>query len=88
MSSLGTIRDQHTRESRDPAVGVLAVDDDPGFLEVAREVIRATPGFETVGVAATGEAAVSLAWMLRLQLVLMDVRMPGIGGIEAARRII
>jgi two-component system, NarL family, invasion response regulator UvrY len=88
MSSPGTIRDQHTRESRDPAVGVLAVDDDPRFLEVAREVICATPGFETVGVAATGEAAVSLAWMLRPQLVLMDVRMPGIGGIEAARRII
>jgi DNA-binding NarL/FixJ family response regulator len=69
-------------------VGVLTVDDDPGFLRLAREVVHDTPGFETVGEAATGEAAVALVPVLRPQLVLMDVRMPGIGGIEAARRIV
>jgi two-component system, NarL family, invasion response regulator UvrY len=72
---------------RDAAVGVLTVDDDPGFLQVAREIVHATPGFETVGEAATGEAAVSLVRALSPQLVLMDIRMPGIGGIEAARVI-
>lgn len=66
---------------------MLTVDDDPAFLDVAREVVMATPGFDAVGEAATGEAAVSLVSELRPQLVLMDVRMPGIGGIEAARRI-
>jgi len=86
--SLPAVRpDRKTARPRRTAVGVLTVDDDPGFLEVARDVVRATPGFETVGEAATGEAAVSLVATVGPQLVLMDVRMPGIGGIEAARRI-
>jgi two-component system, NarL family, invasion response regulator UvrY len=80
-------RDRQTARPRPTAVGVLTVDDDPRFLEVARDVVHATPGFETVGEAATGEAAVSLVAAVGPQLVLMDVRMPGIGGIEAARRI-
>jgi two-component system, NarL family, invasion response regulator UvrY len=86
--SVPTMR-QHreTAGPRDAPVGVLTVDDNPGFLQVAREIVHATPGFETVGEAATGEAAVSLVRALRPQLVLMDVRMPGIGGIEAARLI-
>jgi two-component system, NarL family, invasion response regulator UvrY len=80
-------QDRETARPRDGAVGVLTVDDDPGFLLLAREVVHATPGFKTVGEAATGEAAVSLVPALRPELVLMDVRMPGIGGIEAARQI-
>jgi two-component system invasion response regulator UvrY len=80
-------RDPGTLRGRGAAVGVLSVDDDRGFLEVARAVVQATPGFESVGVAMSGEEAVSLVPVLRPQLVLMDVRMPGIGGIEAARQI-
>ena len=68
-------------------VGVLAVDDDPNFLRVARMVVDATPGFDYIGEASTGEDALPLVSALRPQLVLMDVRMPGMGGIEAARRI-
>jgi two-component system, NarL family, invasion response regulator UvrY len=78
-------RDDSTRDRT--AVGVLVVDDDPVFLSLARDLIRATPGFDAVGEAANGEDGVSLATALRPELVLMDVRMPGIGGIEAARRI-
>jgi DNA-binding NarL/FixJ family response regulator len=74
-------------ESGAAVIGVLTVDDDPGFLRLAREVVTATPGFDPVGEAATGEAALALVDELRPQLVLMDVRLPGIGGIEAARRI-
>jgi DNA-binding NarL/FixJ family response regulator len=81
-------RDRKNAGPQQIAVGVLTVDDDPGFLEVARDVVEATPGFETVGEAATGEAALSLVPVVRPQLVLMDVRMPGIGGLEAARRIV
>jgi two-component system, NarL family, invasion response regulator UvrY len=84
---LGTREDRESGRPRNGAVGVLTVDDDPRFLRLAREIVRATPGFETVGEAASGEAAVSLVPVLRPRLVLMDVRMPGIGGIEAARRI-
>jgi len=72
---------------RDGVVGVLAVDDDPGFLRVARDVVEATPGFDFLGEATTGEDGILQVAVLRPQLVLMDVRMPGIGGLEAARRI-
>jgi DNA-binding NarL/FixJ family response regulator len=68
-------------------VRVLIVDDGPFFQEVARELIDATSGFECVGAACSGEEGVDAADRFRPDLVLMDVRMPGIGGIEAARRI-
>src|SRR4051794_27845649 len=54
-------------------VGVLAVDDDPRCLRLAAAVVRATPGFDFVGGAASGEEAVTLAARLRPRLVLMDV---------------
>ena len=69
------------------AVAVLAADDQPFFLGVARDVVRATPGFSWAGEAQSGEEAVEAVDRLHPDLVLLDVRMPGIGGIEAARRI-
>jgi DNA-binding NarL/FixJ family response regulator len=68
-------------------VRVLTVDDQVVFRHAARDVIAATPGFEPVGDAESGEAAMAEVERLRPELVLLDVRMPGIGGIEAARRI-
>jgi two-component system, NarL family, invasion response regulator UvrY len=68
-------------------VRVLTVDDQVVFRRVAHDVIAATPGFELVGDAESGEEAVAEVERLRPELVLLDVRMPGIGGIEAARRI-
>jgi len=68
-------------------VRVLIVDDQPRFHEIARELIDATVGFECVGCATCGEQGVDDAHRLHPDLVLMDVRMPGIGGVEAARRI-
>jgi DNA-binding NarL/FixJ family response regulator len=69
------------------AVAVIAVDDQPFFLGVARDVVRATPGFRWAGEAQSGEQAIEVVDDLEPDLVLLDVRMPGIGGIEAARRI-
>ena len=68
-------------------VRVLTVDDQAVFRGIAREVIDATPGFESVGEAASGEEALAAVARLVPQLVLLDVRMPGLDGIEVARRL-
>ncbi|MFL5825289.1 MAG: response regulator transcription factor [Thermoleophilaceae bacterium] len=66
---------------------MLVVDDQLLFRQVARDVIAATPGFELVGEAVSGEQALCAADELRPDLVLLDVRMPGMGGLEAAARL-
>lgn len=68
-------------------VTVLAVDDQEIFRQVARGLIAATPGFEQVGEATSGAEALELAAKLNPDLVLIDVRMPGMDGIETARRL-
>ena len=68
-------------------VRVLTVDDQAVFRGIAREVIDATPGFESVGEAASGEEALAAVARLAPELVLLDVRMPGLDGIEVARRL-
>jgi DNA-binding NarL/FixJ family response regulator len=67
---------------------VLVVDDSPQFRTAVRAVLRSVPGFEVVGEAATGEEAVQQVGAAIPDLVLMDLRMPGIGGAEASRRIL
>ena len=67
---------------RDAQVGVVTIDDQPAFLEAARDVIRATPGFATLGEACSGEEALVIVDQRRPDLVLVDVRMPGMDGIE------
>lgn len=68
-------------------IRVLVVDDQPTFRDGMRALLAAIDGFEWVGSATCGEDAVEQTERLRPDLVLMDVRMPGIGGIEAARQI-
>jgi two-component system, NarL family, nitrate/nitrite response regulator NarL len=70
------------------AVTTLAVDDHPGFLEALEDLIAASPDFVLVGEALSGEDAVRDAERLSPQLILMDVVMPGMGGIAAARAIL
>ena len=69
-------------------VSVLVVDDQAPFRLAARAVIGRTEGFELVGEAATGEEAVEMADDLHPDLVLMDINMPGISGIEATSQIV
>jgi len=69
------------------AVRVLAVDDQEVFLRVARSLIAATEDFEQVGEASSGAEALVLAAGLRPDLVLLDVRMPEMDGLETARRL-
>ena len=69
-----------------PAVGVLTVDDSERFLRAAHDLISATPGFR-VGEAASGAECLAAAQRLDPDLVLLDVRMPVMDGIETARRL-
>lgn len=68
-------------------VRVLIVDDQEAFRSAARMVVEMTDGFETVGEAGDGATALELARTLAPQLVLLDMRLPVIDGVEVARRL-
>lgn len=66
---------------------VLVVDDHAPFLELLSDLLCATDHLETAGRAQSGEQAVELARTLRPDMVLIDFRMPGMNGAEAAKRM-
>jgi DNA-binding NarL/FixJ family response regulator len=68
-------------------VRVLTVDDQPAFRDAARAIVDYTPGFEIVGESKDGAAALELVPRLDPDIVIVDVRMPGIDGIEVAGRL-
>ena len=70
------------------SVSVLIVDDQAPFRIAAAAVVNATPGFRVVGEAASGEEAVESAARLRPDLVLMDINMAELNGIDATRQIV
>ena len=65
----------------------MTVDDQPLFREAARAAIRRTPGFELVCESEDGESALGLARQEDPDMVILDVRMAGMDGIETARRL-
>jgi chemotaxis response regulator CheB len=68
-------------------VSVLVVDDQEVFRRAVGELIDATPGFEHVGGATSGPEGVRMASDLHPDLVLLEVRMHGMDGIETSRRL-
>ncbi len=68
-------------------VRVLVVDDQAPFLRAMTAVVEETDRFEVVGQASSGEEALVAAAELRPDMVLMDVNLPGIDGLEATRRL-
>ena len=69
------------------SVRVLVVDDSDVFRNVMRAVVAATPGFEVVGDGSSGREALALVESLGPHLVLLDLYMPELDGIETALRI-
>ena len=69
------------------SIRVLIADDQPLMRTGFRMILDAEPDLEVVGEAADGAEAVRLAAGARADVVLMDVRMPGMDGIEATRRL-
>jgi DNA-binding NarL/FixJ family response regulator len=69
-------------------VRVLIVDDQEPFRRAMAAVVDATDGFTVVGSATTGEESLLASAELGPDLVLMDVNLPGIDGIEATRRLV
>ncbi len=68
-------------------IRILLVDDQPLFRRALATLIAAQPQLSIVGEAETGLAAVELAHELKPDLILMDVEMPVMNGVEATRRI-
>lgn len=69
-------------------VTVLIVDDQEAFRSAARLVVELADGFAVVGEAPSGEDAIDMVHELRPDLVLMDIKMPGLDGIDATRRVV
>jgi DNA-binding NarL/FixJ family response regulator len=67
---------------------VLVVEDHPLFRKGVVALLEAVPDFSVAGVAVSGEEAVARAAELRPDVVLMDLQLPGISGIEATRAIV
>ncbi len=69
-------------------IRVLIADDHPFFRDGLRVLLEATPDTELIGEATDGDEVVTLAAESKPDVILMDLRMPGPGGIEATRKIL
>lgn len=76
-----------SRAATENAVAVLAVDDSEAFLSTADELVGATSGFRVAGHASSGAEALVVAQRTRPDMVLVDLRMPDMDGVETARRL-
>ncbi len=69
-------------------INVLLVDDHDLVRDGIKKILNDISGIKVVGEASSGEEAVKIARKLRPNVVLMDVKMPGIGGFEATRKLV
>ena len=63
------------------------VDDEPGFRYLARSILEDVDGFKVVGQAANGQEAIAQAARLKPDAILLDLNMPGMGGLKAIPRL-
>jgi DNA-binding NarL/FixJ family response regulator len=69
-------------------IGVLLVDDEPLIRTGLRAILDAEPGLSVLGEAGDGAEVAPLVRRLRPDVIVMDIRMPGVDGIEATRRVL
>src|SRR5881398_2496967 len=69
------------------AIRILIADDHLFYREGVRTLLKGVPEVEIVGDVTSGDDAVAQAAKLQLDIVLMDIKMPGLNGIEATRHI-
>jgi two-component system, NarL family, invasion response regulator UvrY len=74
-------------EPADRVVRVVTVDDQASFRDAARAIVARADGFEVVGESADGETALRLSRRVDPDMVIVDVRMRGVDGIDTARRL-
>lgn len=86
MGDRAQFLDTRRRLTRD--IKVLVADDHKAFRNAMEDLIAAAPGFALAGAARSGEEAIRAVDELAAQLVLMDILMPGMGGIAAAQAIL
>ena len=68
-------------------IRILIVDDKAKVRQSLRTVLQLSRGFEVVGEASNGLEAIQAAGKLKLEVVVMDLEMPVLGGLEATRRL-
>jgi len=72
---------------REPEIGILLVDDNPTFLRIAAEFLKRQAALQVVGTAGGGQEALTLAAVLQPGVIVIDLDMPGMSGLEAIRRL-
>ena len=80
-------RDTVPDEAAEPVITLLVVDDHPVVRDGLRGMFESAPGFRVLGEAANGVEALGRAAVLDPDVILMDLRMPGGGGVDAIREL-
>ena len=71
-----------------PVIRVLIADDHPLMRKGLTDILNGVEGIEVVGAAEDGAAAIALAYAVKPDIVLMDISMPGMDGIEATEKLV